>query len=42
MGLAQEDNVVVFYIRLPRETERSRGKKWIMQEDLVLNQPLSE
>ena len=29
MGLAQEENLVVFYIRLPRETERLRGKKWV-------------
>ena len=40
MGLAQEGNLVVFYIRLPRETERLRGKKWGLQEDLASNQPL--
>ena len=42
MGLAREENLVVFYIRLPRETERLSGKKWSTQEDLALNQPWSE
>ena len=42
MGLAQEEGLVVFYIRLPRETERLKGKKWRTQEDLALNQPWGE
>ena len=42
MDLAQEENLVVFYIRLPRETERLCRKKLGMQENLVLNQLTSE
>ena len=42
LGLAQGKNVAVLYISLPRETERICGKKWRMQEDLALNQLMSE
>ena len=37
--LVQEENIVVFDIRLPREAVRQRTKKWRTQEDLVLSQP---
>ena len=39
MGPVQEEHLLVFYIRLPRETERLRGKKLGTQEDLSFSQP---
>ena len=39
MGLVQEENLLVFFICLPREAVRQRTKKWRTQEDLALSQP---
>ena len=39
MSLVQKGTLVVFYIRVPRETERHQRKKWRTQEYLTLNQP---
>ena len=39
MALVQKENFAVFYIRLPRETERKKRNKWGTQEDLASNQP---
>ena len=33
MGLVQKENLVVFYIRVPWETERQQRKKWGTQKD---------
>ena len=38
MGLVQQENHVVFYIHVPRETERQQRKKWRTQEYLTSNQ----
>ena len=40
MRIAEKENLAVFYMRLPRETERLRGKKWRTQEILAFSQPL--
>ena len=40
MGLVQKGNVVVFYIRVPQETERHQRKEQRTQEYLASNQPL--
>ena len=37
LGLVQEETIVVFYTRMPRETVRQRGRKWRTQEDLALS-----
>ena len=39
MGLVQKENLVFFYIRVPRETERQQRKKMGTQEYLTSNQP---
>ena len=40
MGLVQKETLVVFYIRMPRETERHQRKKRRTQEYLASNEPL--
>ena len=40
MGLVQKGTLVVFYIRMPRETERHQRKERRTQEYLALNQQL--
>ena len=35
LGHVQEETLVVFYTRMPREMVRQRGKKWRTQEDLA-------
>ena len=40
MGLVQKGTLVVFYIRMPRETERNQRKERRKQEYLASNQPL--
>ena len=40
MGLVQKGTLVVFYIRMPRETERHQRKERRTQEYLASNQPL--
>ena len=39
MGLVQKVTLVVFYICMPRETERQQRKQWRTQEYLASNQP---
>ena len=39
MSLVQKATLGVFYIRVPRETERHQRKKWRTQEYPTSNQP---
>ena len=39
MGLVQKETLVVFYVRVPRETERHQRKKWRTQTYLASDQP---